>query len=155
MLHRVARSRVLLFLLVVLTAFVSFCYYEEQQAGAAGKNVAVVRVAAAHATAVGAQAVEQLRSVLAAEAKQNCMRDTANDGSHCPDRKLGRLVMLAKTSVKHTRTIERLLQGTTTRTVHERYTPDKNSKRALPGLVAAGAGQVAQYLAQHHEQGRR
>ena len=65
MLHRVARSRVLLFLLVVLTAFVSFFYYEEQQAGAAGKNVAVVRVAAAHATAVGAQAVEQLRSVLA------------------------------------------------------------------------------------------
>lgn len=67
---------------------------------------------------------------------QNCMKDL---GSQCPDYKQGRMVMLAKTSVKHTRVVD-----------HTRYMPDRNGKSALPGLLAVGDSQVTHYLAQHH-----
>jgi hypothetical protein len=58
------------------------------------------------------------------------------------DHKQGRMVMLAETSVKHTRTVD-----------HTRYMPDHSGKTALPGLLDAGAAAVAKYLAQHTEPG--
>lgn len=63
---------------------------------------------------------------------QDCAR--AN-GAACPDFKQGRMVMLAGTSVKHTRTVD-----------HTRYMPDHGGKDALPQLLEEGSRSITKFL---------
>ena len=58
-------------------------------------------------------------------ARQDCMRDTE---AQCSDYHQGWMIMLAETTVKHTRTF-----------YHSRYNPDHSGKTALPALLAAAA----------------
>ena len=57
------------------------------------------------------------------------------NGAACGDFKQGRMVMLAGTSVKHTRTVD-----------HTRYMPDHNGKDALPQLLEDGSQSLAKFL---------
>eukprot|EP01043_Picozoa_sp_COSAG02_P010305 COSAG02_NODE_359_length_23842_cov_22.550011_20_plen_855_part_00 len=67
-------------------------------------------------------------------AAQDCMRSR---GVSCSDFKQEHMVMLAGTSVKHTRTVD-----------HTRYMPDHNGKDILPQLLDEGSKVLAAFFAQ-------
>jgi hypothetical protein len=67
-------------------------------------------------------------------AAQDCMRSY---GAACSDFKQGRMIMLAGTSVKHTRTVD-----------HTRYMPDHSGKDTLPHLLDEGTKVLAGFLSQ-------